>query len=66
MSIARGRTKPKLTEALRHMLTAPIRPGKRKEILQGSVVSWWTDYSTGARRDAEFAAERSQRKKPMV
>ena len=61
MSLTRGRTKPKMTEAQRHLLTAPIRPGKRKEMLQGSGVSWWTAFAQGARRDAEYQAEADRR-----
>ena len=55
MSVTRGRTKPKMTEAQRWtgrtMATRKQRDGK------GSTVSWWTAFAQGDRRDAEFAAE---------
>ena len=59
MSITRGRTKPKMTEAQRHVHRRLANP--RREMLRGSGVSWWTAYSTGDRRDAEFQVEADRR-----
>lgn len=59
MSITRGRTKPKMTEAQRHAMRHIATRVQRDGLGSGS--SWWCAYATGDRRDAEYQAEAERR-----
>lgn len=58
VSITRGRTKPKMTEAQRY---AGRRLARARDVPVGSGVSWWTAYCTGDRRDGAYQAEADRR-----
>lgn len=57
-------SRPALTEAQRY--AGRYLVNSRQEMLHGSGESWWTVYSRGARRDAEYQAEAARRRPGTV